>query len=271
MILYYTSSDGQSYNLKCGKLRTRTASYHTYDWTPQTVKQRYGEKVYRFDKSAIVYTTLISVFGTQEERRMQLNRLHSSFNYDIDNLTFGRITHGEYYIDCFITASNTYYENPYTQNEINIYCPYPFWKHDIKHSFTPDEAKPYPFLDYPHGYNYDFKAKLPARGVLENSGERSANYTLTIYGAATNPRIVINDLEIGVNATIGSAEKVVIDTGTRTVVKYGAVETNLFNNRIKGEKSMFAPIPVGVSNLLWNGTFDFDLVLHEERSEPLWI
>ena len=35
--------------------------------------------------------------------------------------------------------------------------------------------------------------------------------------------------------------------------------------------NIYVHVTVGVSNLLWNGTFNFDLVLHEERSEPLWI
>lgn len=271
MILFYTSSDGNSYNLKCDKLRTRTASYHTYDWTPQSVSQRYGERVYRFDKPAVTYSTLISVFGTQDERRMQLNRLHSSFNHDIETMTPGRITHGEYYINCFVTASNTYYENPFTQNELNIYCPYPFWKHDTEHKFKHTEILQYPYLDYPIGYNYDYMAKLPGRGFISNTGERKANYTLTIYGAATNPKVVIDGIEVGAYTSLGSAEKLVVDTEQRTVIKKSLIDSNQFNNRIKGNKSMFTPLPIGAVNILWNGELDFDLVVHEERSEPLWI
>lgn len=271
MILYYTSSNGEVFNLKAGKLRTRTANYHTYEWSPQAVSQQYGEKVYRFDKSASVYSTTISVFGSLADRRQQLNRLHNAFNTDIYNMTPGRIMHGAYYIECYITVSSTYPENPYTQNELNIYCPYPFWMRDSTYKFLPVEEPEYPYLDYTYDYQYDYKAKLPGKGIIENPGERGANFTLTIYGATTDPKIVLNGIEVGAVTSLGSAEELVVDTRDKTVKKYGLIEKNFFNSRIKGPVSMFTQLPPGVFSVHWNGEFAFDLVVHEERSEPLWI
>ena len=275
MILYYTSSNGQTFNLKVGKVRTRTADFHTYTWDPQSVGQRYGERVYRFDKPAITYTMLLDISGTTAERRMWLNLLHAAFEHDIRNMTPGKITHGASSIDCYITYSSTYEETPYTSNEINVYCPYPFWTEEKLYTLVPiseqEDVTEYPYLDYPYDYSYDFKADLDGYMTIENTAQADAEYRLIIHGAATAPFININGVKIGVIASIGASEYVVIDSRLKTVTKYsGNIEENLFNSRYKGDVSMFTPIPSGVYSVLWSGLFGCELYLYEERSEPIW-
>ena len=270
MILYYASSNGTQYNLKVGHLRMRTADFHTYAWNPQVVEAQYGERPYRFDKSAIAYTAQLSVFGTMDEKRIFLNSLHAAFDHDIYNMTPGRIIHGEYEIECYITMSNTYYETPFIYNELTIYCPYPSWKRERKYELREAEEKIYPFLDYPYGYKYDFKAVLPGYIVISNQSEAPAQYKLVIYGPVTNPIVTIDNIKIGVLASIGSSERVEISSIDKTVIQYGVVEKNLFNQRIK-TNSLFERIPSGKHTVLWSGNFNADIFLYEERSEPLWI
>ena len=271
MILHYVSSNGNSYDLKVGHLRMRTADFHTYEWLPQAVAQQYGEKPYRFDRDARTYGAQLSVFGTMEEKRTYLNLLHAAFDHDIINLTPGKIVHGEYEIECYITMSNTYYESPFIYNDISIYCPYPFWKKEKTYELRyEDETKVYDFLDYPYGYLYDFKAKLPGYEMIVNQSEAAAPYQLTIYGPVTDPIISIDGVQIGVYATIGAGERVVISSIDKTVILKGLTDRNLFNARVK-TGSMFESIKSGEHSVLWNRTFNADLVLYEERSEPLWI
>lgn len=270
MILHYVSSNGNDFDLKVGRLRMRSADFHAYRWEPMTVEQKYGSKVYRFDKTALTYTAQLSVFGTMDEKRTYLNLLHAAFDHDIYNMTPGKIVHGEYSIECYIIASNTYYENPFIYNDLSIYCPYPFWMIQKKYELRAQDADEYEYLDFPYGFPYDYKATLPGYTVVENHGEAPANYQLTIYGPAINPIITIGDMPIGVKATIGSSERVVISSTDKTVTLYGAVTKNLFNARLKGQ-SMFNRIPPGGNTVLWSGSFNADLILYEERSEPLWI
>lgn len=270
MILYYKSSNGNSYDLKVGHLRMRTADFHTYGWEPQAVQQQYGESVYRFDKPAITYSAQFSVFGTLDEQRTYLNLLHAAFDHDIINNTPGKIVHGEYEIECYITMSNTYFERPFIYNEISIYCPNPFWVKTKLYELRYSDNDTYKYLDYPYGYNYDYKAKLPGYAMIANLGEAPAPFRLIIYGSVVNPYIVIDDTEIGVNTMIGSAERVEISSQDKTVILYGKTQRNLFNSRTKG-KSIFEKITSGEHRIIWNGTFNADLILYEERSEPLWI
>lgn len=270
MILHYISSNGNSFDLKVGHLRMRTADFHTYEWTPQAVVQQYGEKPYRFDRNARTYAAELSVFGTMDEKRTFLNLLHAAFDHDIINMTPGRIVHGEYEIECYITMSNTYYEAPFIYNSLSIYCPYPSWKREGRYELREAEEKIYPFLDYPFGYEYDYKAVLPGYTVISNSSEAPAQYKLIIYGPVTNPIVSVDGIKIGVYATIGANERVEISSVDKTVIQYGSVEKNLFNQRIK-TNSLFDRISSGEHTVIWSGNFNADLILYEERSEPLWI
>lgn len=267
MILQYTSSNGQTFDLKAKRFRARTANFHDFSWTPKTVDQQYGTRVYRFDKAACSYTALISVFGSLEERKQWLNVLHDAFESDIRNMTPGRITHGMYSISCYIVASSTYYEEPYTQNEISIYCPYPFWGREETYHLTVEDVQIYEYLDYPYGYAYDYRGQLPGYAMVDNRGSGAADWQLAIYGPCVNPMIVIDDIKVGVNAAIGAGETVVISSKEKTVMKG---DKSLFNQRYK-ESSIFEKIPAGQHAVFWSGSYDCDLTIYEERSEPLWI
>lgn len=271
MILQYISSNGNAFDLKVGNLRTRTANFHDWEWIPQVHEQRYGERVYRFDKNAIVYTATMSVFGSLEKRKEVLNLLHGSFESDIYNMTPGRIVHGAFYIDCYITFSSTGYENPFTNNTINIYCPYPFWIRDNRYRFEiVHDDTPYEYLDYDYNYEYDYSRVLIGRGVVDNPGHGAADFTLTIYGSTAAPFIKIDGVKVGAMASIGDGEKLVVDTKSKTVYKYGNEIVDCFNSRYKN-RSIFEKLAPGTHEIIWSGKFAFDLDIHEERSEPFWI
>lgn len=267
MILKYTSSNGQIFDLKVGRFRTRTANYHDYTWTPQTINQQYGTNVFRFDKAAQTYKTKLTVFGSLQERKQFLNLLHAAFEHDIITMTPGRLTHGMYYIECFIISVSTYYVNPWTNNDLSIYCPYPFWRRDIDYSLTTADAGNYEYLDYPYDFPFDYMATLPGYSMVTNPGVKPADWTLKIKGYAVNPVVVIGGRSIGVNAVIGSGETLVISSRDKTVTKGDA---NLFNARVK-TNDFFDPLPAGEQSVLWSGLFDIDMTVYEERSEPLWI
>ena len=272
MTLRYISSNGMNYVLKCSPFRTRTADYHNYQWKPQVINRQYGADPYRFDKDVVTYETTLSVFGSLEERRDQLNKLHAAFDHDIVTLTPGRLLHGLYYIDCYITASSTYYDDPWTQNTLSIYCPYPFWRRDIDYNLKAAEVEEYEFLDFEYEFPYDYMATLPGFATISNPGVKAADWEMRINGYALNPLVVLGGMSVGVNAVIGAEETLIISSRNKTVKKVNAngIETNLFNQRLK-TNSIFEPLASGDIPVLWSGAFDVKLTVFEERSEPLWI
>lgn len=273
MILQYQSSLGQIYDLKTTALRTRTANYHDYTWAPQTKEQQYGERVYRFNKEPVYYSTLLNIGGSIEQRKQTLNSLHEAFDRDIFNMTPGKIIHGDYYIRCYVTFSSTGYNDPFTENELNIYCPYPFWIRENKYEFLPKEDTPTAneYLDYDYDYSYDYMSTTTGQATIMNEGAGPANFKLIMYGPANNPYIDLDGATIGVQTIIADGERVEIDSQDHTVYRYATNGTkiNIYNNRTK-VNSVFDKITSGKHSISWPGTFGIDLILYEERSEPKW-
>ena len=272
MILKYTSSNGQVFDLKVGRIRTRTADFHTYTWEPQIIEQQYGAKVFRFDKSPAAYSTTLTVFGSLQQRKTFLNVLHAAFEHDIVTMTPGKITHGMFSIDCFITAVSTYYEDPWTQQTLTIYCPNPFWRRENIYNLHMEETEStYEYLDYPYDYPFDYQMTLSGYAMIDNPAVKPSDWRLTFKGPVSEPFVVIGERHISVDTVIGSEEEIVIDSTNKTVTKYGFGEAvNLFNARNK-VSDFFDPLPGGEHRVIWPGTYDIDIIIYEERSEPLWI
>jgi hypothetical protein len=93
----------------------------------------------------------------------------------------------------------------------------------------------------------------------------ASDFVLSVHGPAINPRVTINGYPYVVYATIGAGETLVIDSANKTVM---CGERNLFDARNK-RQSVFEKIPAGQLTLAY-GSFSFELLLHEERSEPRW-
>lgn len=274
MILKYESSNGSTFDLKVKPIRTRSANFHDYSWFPQTVQLQYGDKVTRFDKEAAVYSAILDISGSEAERRATLNALHAAFDADIYSMAAGKIIHGDYYIHCFITYSSTYYDDPWTQNEITLYCPYPFWIKENLFEFLKQEEIPDAnnFLDYNYDFDYDYESSLTGQALISNPGAGGANYRLTFFGACVDPYMVIDGVTIGVNTTLLTGEYLVIDSRNHTIYKVAnnGTRTNCYNDRVKNGVSIFEKIAPGEHSVVWPGTYGFDLIVFEERSEPLW-
>lgn len=273
MILTYQSSNGQTFDLKSSGLKTRYANYHDYAWYPQQREQQYGSRIFRFDKEPVTYETSISVGGSIEQRKETLNRLHEAFDSDIFSMHPGRIIHGEFYIECYITFSSTGYNNPYTENLINIFCPYPFWikEHKFECLKHEDAADANQFLDFEYDFAYDYMSGSTGQIEVNNPGAGPANFKVIMYGPAVSPYIIVDGNEIGVSAILLAGEYIIIDSNDHTVIKTSNTgkKTNLYNSRTKG-RSIFEKISAGHHSVIWPGTFGFDLYIFEERSEPKW-
>ena len=67
-------------------------------------------------------------------------------------------------------------------------------------------------------------------------------------------------------------QRIVIDQLQRRIESVTAAgeRTNLFDYRDK-ENDIFLPVEPGVNTVIYDGSFDFDITLVQQRSEPLWI
>ena len=142
-------------------------------------------------------------------------------------------------------------------------------------TFTYQEPRPDVFadgdmLDYNYDYDYDYKGLENGKRTWEVNYFLPAEFELTIDGAVTNPRIVINGHVYQVYTTLTGSERLVINSKDLTITKYsGTAKINQFDLQNK-ESDIFKPIEAGNISVVWSNTFNFTLKLFIEASEPKW-
>lgn len=150
------------------------------------------------------------------------------------------------------------------------------WRNESYADITPSYMKSYE-ESYP--YEYDYKADFESYLTLYNDNALGSSYIAIIYGPCTNPDIIIandgdeDDLEISIKTTVGAGARLIVDMTEKTVTKITAKGTsiNCFGQRDLDAGYLWTKIPFGLSHVIWDNSFDFDLLLIEERSEPKWL
>lgn len=270
--LRYVASSGRSYNLRSNTLRAlSTTIFHKWKWDVKAVNLQYGARVTAFTRPAAVYEAALALFGLSEDNQALLDALHDDFELDVRNMTPGRLTWNDYYIECYAQESTTKPNNNIiANNTVKFYCPYPFWiKEETKSFFGQSSGTTETFLDYPYDYDYDYFSGGSGSATWQTDFPFKSDFRMVIYGPAVNPRIVINDQVYQILDVLETSEHVVIDSKRGTIEKTTASgqKVNAFDLRNKAE-SVFEQIPAKTLSLSWPGTFGFDLTLYEERSEP---
>ena len=269
----YKSSSGNTYNLQTNGKWIREANYHTWAYIANGTDLQYGKRVSSFSKEPATYSTVLVFHGPAIERAAQINKLHEEFETDIREMQPARVIWGNWYVDCYILESKT---DPascdWTENEIMVYCPNPFWIKEEKKSFEAQDAPPISqeFLDYEYDYEYDYFLGAIGTKTWARTFPYAAEFQMIVYGPVSNPRIVINGYPYQINDTLEATEYLVIDSRENTVTKYlaGGGTANIFDKRNKAQ-SVFETIPGGNLTLNWTGLFGFDLIIFDERSEPV--
>lgn len=182
-------------------------------------------------------------------------------------MTPGVIIWGDYYINCYITSSSTYPDeniDRWTDNDILIYCPYPFWikEQDWRYEILSGSSVQSDYLDYKMDFPYEFTSNTSIAKYLINDSQNPVNFKMIIHGKCSNPMIQIGGHTYQVNTTVGENEYLVIDSKNNTiqrVLMYGT-KVNEFNNRYKRE-SVFEKIRPGKMSVVWSGSFALDIIL----------
>ena len=157
--IIYKASSGNQYNLQTDGSWIKEANFHAWSFTARGTDLQYGQRVSSFAKEPATYTTTQIFHGTIQERAQKINKLHEEFENDIRTLSPARLVWGSWYIDCYIIASSTTPETvAWTTNEIEVFCPRPFWVKQEKKSFIASDEPPQSqtFLDYEYDYEYDY-------------------------------------------------------------------------------------------------------------------
>lgn len=252
------------------------------DYTWDTVTK--GEKISGFEKKITSKSVPLRVIGADyDEKNDILNNLFQVGEKDVLATQYGRIYIGDYYLKCYISGSkkSNYLKKAlrYAEDEIQITTDYPWWTKEIQYSYTPmnDSGGDYPIittkrnLDYNFDYNIDYSSSDGAKTIF-NSSIVPSNFMIRMYGGAVNPYVKVNNHIYQIYDTLYDNEYVEINSATKKVIKKKFDDTteSAYSKRNR-DYYIFEKIASGYNQVLWDGTFSFDLIIYDERSEPLWI
>lgn len=127
---------------------------------------------------------------------------------------------------------------------------------------------------YEFDYNFDYGVPASDTSIINVESRHAVDFRMVIYGAATNPTILIGGHTYQVNTIVEPSGYLVIDSQRKTILNVGAqgTITNVFNKQNKSSY-IFQKIPRGSSEVAWVGednSFGFSLTVFNERSEPIW-
>lgn len=286
--VYYQASDGTEYPFQmernvpagmCGVFRERTiriktANFHNWNYEFESQDLAQGERILRAFRRGASYQTQLYIDGPIENRKDLIDTMHAAFERDIRAMTPGRLYWRDYYISCFIAASSTYPDNAagVTVNDIDIYAAYPYWIKEEASQLKKKSASEEPeYLDYTFDYLYDFTPVTEKTGLIRNDGTVAAPMRITFFGPANNPKITIggNTYQIGLPISEGGTGTIDTLNKTVTVTDPDGNTENAFNYRRK-TGTEFDPVPIGTSEAVWPGSYDVEVVVMKERSEPAW-
>ena len=282
----YVASSGKMYNLTTTTgFRLRNANFHKWNWGRDVKGRRYGEKILRFTRAPLTYECTLAFWGPTDRRAQQLLALHNDFERDVAMMTPGKIVWGSCYINCYIESSSTYPGdgNNYTENDIVIYCPYPYWIEEQTIDILPtssgeiiptaEDAKTYEAPDF--GYYYDYSYPKGSEIItINNDHYLPSDFRLTAYGPATYVAVSMAGHLYEVDHAVLSGERLVIDsreiceTDKRIyLVSNGGAETSLFDYR-NPATSVFRKLPPGTITINYARNYGITLTIFKERSEP---
>lgn len=277
--IYYENHLGDIINLIETPYRLQTGDFYNYTWGYDFVdgNSRYGGNVRRFRRGAVEKQFILSIQAKDKMSYYQaLNDFLEITEVDVINKKHGRLYVGEQYLECYIIeVRKTLWESGANVLDCHfkIVTEYPFWKTESKVSFDvrSEQVVSSGSKKYPNRYAYRY-AGIPKQTSIVNRHFVDSDVQIHIHGPAVYPSLVIGGNTYAVNTIIVDGETLIIDTASKTVIKTQVTgnEVNMFNSRNK-EHDIFKPLPPGTQNIAWDGSFAFDIIIYEERSEPKWV
>lgn len=219
----------------------------------------------------------ISVFAeSAEEYKRVMNHFLEVAEKDRAASAPGRLEIGGQYTECFIYGSElTEYEDDFyaVDKTLAIVSTDGLWHQDILYQFAhTGQLEAITGHGYPHAYPYGYSGGTGYYSGLESTHFSASDFTLTIYGYAHRPEVAVGGNVYKINSTVQVGERLQVDSAKKTVmlIKNNGVVVNMFSAR-DYRHYIFEQIPPGKNSVYWNGSFNFDLLLHTERGEPEWM
>lgn len=273
MEMYYKNNLGQSVDFMDWPYMVSESDLFDYAWAYES-RDSVNPKISRFYRELVEKSLKISVAALSQERyRQAVQNILEVTEQDVLNRTPGRLWVNGEYLSCYFIQSQKSDWVPgveFLVNTFSIVSETGFWIRETPYIFKVSDPVTTNNKKYAYRYAYRYANGLNNVTIV-NDHFAPAHFRLIFYGPCTNPHVIIGEHRYQVNILLEVGEYLTVDSRARTVKKtmVNGTIVNAFHNR-STQDSVFEKIPPGTSSVSWPGTFDFDLTLLAERSEPEW-
>ena len=271
----YVNSRGTKLDLLKPPYLLQTGELFDYEWGYNSVVSYSGQgKITSFSKEIKERPLTLSILNySRESYERAIDLFFETVDFDVLNRSPGKLYVGDQYQKCYIITSEKTgweYDIELLDNTVTYVTEKSVWITEHPYYFKSSEILSTNNKRYPGRYAYRYANGLTNTSVT-NEHYAECNFRLIIYGPCSNPAIYVGGYGYLFKVVLEEGEYLEVDSAAETVTKYmtSGIKVNAFNNR-NFEDSVFRPIQTGRQEVNWNGRFDFDLVLLEERSEPKW-
>lgn len=277
--IYYLNSAGEKLDLCSWPYMIYGGDILDYDWSFESTSNygAAGGKITAFTKSVEKKKLNITVFGQSELiYRKAVDALADAIEYDVVNLTPGKLYVNGSYVECYIKGvkPDEWVSGCDMLNvELILAVEYPFWLKEREYIFYKTGQISKNNYRYPLRYPWRYP-NGQTKGVIYQSHIKPCDFILTFNGPAVNPSVEIGNKTYGIMGDLGEAEYVVIDSRAGTLRKYlnnteKSVYQNMYDVRTR-DNDIYEKLSRGTLHVTWTGEFRFSIIVIEERSLPRW-
>lgn len=201
------------------------------------------------------------------------------FEHDIAAKKCGRLYSGDYYIECYVVASDKsiwWADGGYMRAKLSVIAEDPRW---IREDFQIclEGTVGGTGIDYEYDWSFDYVSNVMINSVV-NDGVAPAPFVMQAYGPMSHPfHVRIGDTVYSVDVTPNVGEILRIDSRNKTIVLVSAdgSEENVFSKRVGVQRKgsgeyIFEDIAPGDVLVVWDADFTFDITVYGNRPEPRW-
>lgn len=282
MELIYENSNGKKINLCKLPYQLNIEPVFDYEWDYIKREKRRGNIVAGFTKTITTKNLVLHIMAhSKSVRDNAIDEFNSAIENDIYEGTPGKIWIGDWYTYGYIVSAKNekwQYDKPIIKKTVMLVREQDSWFRTIvKKSYEGDSYTPEPEVwdknfEPNYDFQYDYMTDFDTSVRLVNPDVLPSNFILNIQGPCEQPEIRIGEQVIQFNTEIpeGAILQVNAVTKKTTMFMPDGTEVNVFGAR-NADYYIFERIPPGTSAVTWNGAFNWEITLIEERSEPRWL
>lgn len=270
MDIFYENHIGERIDLNSENVILQYQEFFNYSWDAVTRNR----KIKGFKRDSATFPVTVAVTAETEDEYLQIiEEFYRIIEKDILAVAPGKLYINEYYLRCYISGDikqDAFKGILFQIKNLTIVTDYPFWIKEHPYYFKASEITSTNNKRYANKYAYRYANGLNNTYII-NEHYAECNFHMNIYGPCVKPSVYIGGHEYHVDAILEAGERLEIDSAAETVTKVmnSGKRVNMFHYRSFGN-TVFQPIQTGKQNIFWDGKFDFDLILFEERSEQKW-